>query len=190
MGGEEAGRTIPLRAVCLFRYEWIRQWVGTVPKDFQVAAKLSSTPGWNPRLQSMLHWIYCPLLPRPVDDIHPVSPSPSPTATTVTTPPFRCSSPRSATRGSPRSVVPNLRLEVSPASCYQDDYFFIFYAPPTATSHHLVRHALAEFARTLANVEGSSRFFHHSNPLCRLLLGPAVKELSPFSGPFYLEMKI
>lgn len=116
--------------------------------------------------------------------------SPSPTATTVTTPPFRCSSPLSATRGSPGSVVPNLRLEVSPASCYQDDYFFIFYAPPTATSHHLVRHALAEFAPTLANVEGSSRFFHHSNPLCRLLLGPAVKELSPFSGPFYLEMKI
>lgn len=57
---ENEGRTIPLRVVHLFRYEWIRQWVGTVPKDFQVAAKLSSTSSWNPRLQSMLHWIYCP----------------------------------------------------------------------------------------------------------------------------------
>lgn len=130
----KVGRTIPLRAVRLFRYEWIRQWVGTVPKDFQVAAKLSSTPVWNPRLQSMLHWIYCPPLPRPVDDFHPALPA----TTAATTPPFRCSRPRAATRDAPGSVISNLRLEVSPASCYQGDYFFIFYAPPTAASYHLV----------------------------------------------------
>lgn len=58
----------------------------------------------------------------------------------ATTPPIRCSRPRSHT-GPPESVASNLRLEVSPASCYRGDYFFIFYAPPTAASHHLVRRA-------------------------------------------------
>lgn len=117
-------------------------WHGT--KGFPGGREIKLDPELKPSaaIYASLNLLSSYSRPHPVEDDFRTT-----TATTVTTPPFRCSSPHKPLLG---TIVPNLRLQVSPASCYQGDYFFIFYAPPTATSlslsHHLVRQSLANLA--------------------------------------------
>lgn len=101
-------------------------WHGT--KGFPGGREIKLDPELKPSaaIYASLNLLSSYSRPHPVEDDFRTT-----TATTVTTPPFRCSSPHKPLLG---TIVPNLRLQVSPASCYQGDYFFIFYAPPTATS--------------------------------------------------------